>query len=492
MMKAPHAKRALCGVALALVAAGAVACQSHGLEHAAAASPNPTGDGVASLPAPFPTPPTLSGTPDVATLAARVKPSVVNITTTHATRTAKVPFNLPFDFDGTPFGGRGSPRGGQGDGETTRKETALGSGFIIDSAGHVITNAHVIEGADQVRVRLSDDREYDATVKGKDERLDLALLELQGAKDLPAASLGASTTLRVGEYVVAVGNPFGLGHTVTMGIVSAKGRAIGAGPYDDFIQTDASINPGNSGGPLFDLHGQVVGINTAINPNGKGIGFAIPVDELREVLPQLLSTGHVERAKLGAVIQPIDAALAKALGLDRPKGALVSEVERGSPGEKAGLLAGDVILSVDETDIGRSFELPHVISRHAPGSKVNLKVLRNGAEKKLDATLVALTDEKSEAKNGQIERERPTTASSGLGIGVVDAPGEGVVVERVSPGGPADGVLRPGDVILEVNRERTASAAEVSSKVGAADKGAPVLLKVRREGNTRFVAIQRR
>jgi serine protease Do len=467
----------LSSLALAGVVAGAVGCQSHTLEQAAGAAPLTAS--LPALPAPFTTPPTLAGTPDIATLAARVKPSVVNITTTHATKVPKLPFRLP---EGVPFG----PGFGEG-GAETRRETALGSGFIVDPIGHVVTNAHVVEGADTVKVRLADEREFEATVKGKDERLDLAVLELKGAKDLPAASLGESGVLRVGEYVVAIGNPFGLGHTVTMGIVSAKGRAIGAGPYDDFIQTDASINPGNSGGPLFDLHGQVVGINTAINPNGKGIGFAIPVDELKEVLPQLLGTGHVERGKLGAVIQPVDTALAKAMGLGRARGALVAEVEARSPAERAGLAAGDVIVSVDGTEIDHSFELPRVIARHAPGSKVGLRVFRGGAEQKLDVTLSAL-----EGKDAAQADAGEKAGAHGLGIGVVDAPGEGVVVESVAPDSPADGEIRPGDVLLEVDRKPVVSAADVSAKVSRAAKDQPVLIKLKRGTQTRFVAIERR
>ncbi len=214
-------------------------------------------------------------------------------------------------------------------GEETAKQQALGSGFVVDAQGHVVTNAHVVNEADVVKVKLSDDREYQAKVVGKDERLDVAVLLLEGApKNLPVASLGQSGALRVGDYVVAIGNPFGLGNTVTMGIVSAKGRSIGAGPYDDFIQTDASINPGNSGGPLFDLHGQVVGINTAINPQGRGIGFAIPIDAVKErPAPHLLATGHVVRGRLGVLIQGMDEDLAKALGMDQPRGALVGRVE---------------------------------------------------------------------------------------------------------------------------------------------------------------------
>src|SRR5208282_4845914 len=242
---------------------------------------------------------------------------------------------------------------------------------LIDKQGHVVTNAHVIDDADVVKVKLTDDREYTAKVIGKDTRMDLAVLQLQNASDLPdPVALGSSESLRVGEYVVAIGNPFGLGDTVTMGIVSAKSRSIGAGPYDDFIQTDASINPGNSGGPLFNLHGQVVGINTAINPNGKGIGFAIPSDALRDVLPQLEATGHVSRGRLGVGIQPVDAPLAKALGLEKARGALVGDVEADGPAAKVGMKSGDVILSVDGAEVSHAQDLPRIVARHAPGTTV--------------------------------------------------------------------------------------------------------------------------
>src|SRR5258708_24981047 len=245
---------------------------------ALAADPTPRSsspaDTLTATPAPFATPPLLPGTPDVAALVAKIKPSVVNITTIHESRPAKLDENLPFGMDPFfPFG-----PGRRGGGDQVFRQQALGSGFIVDSMGRVVTNAHVVDGANDVKVKLADEREYSAKVLGRDQRLDLAVLELQGAKDLPAAALAPSEQLRVGEYVVAIGNPFGLGHTVTMGIVSAKSRTIGAGPYDDFIQTDAAINPGNSGGPLFNSKGQVVGINTAITAQGKGIGFAIPVD----------------------------------------------------------------------------------------------------------------------------------------------------------------------------------------------------------------------
>jgi serine protease Do len=425
----------------------------------------------------------------VATLVAKVTPAVVNITTIHDVKAPQMDFESPFGFD--PFGM--FPRGGRpfGGGDQVYRQKALGSGFLVDGAGHVVTNAHVVEDADSVRVKLSDDREFEAKVKGRDTRLDLAVLELVGARDLPAASLGSSQELRVGEYVVAIGNPFGLGNTVTMGIVSAKSRAIGAGPYDDFVQTDASINPGNSGGPLFNLRGQVVGINTAINPQGRGIGFAIPVDALRDVLPQLLSAGKVARGRLGVAIQPVDNALAKALGMDKAKGALVGDVEPGGPADKAGIRPGDLIVRVDQTDIGRSEDLPRVVARHAPGSKVKVEFVRERAARSAEITLDELREETSERSSGgpSVPGSR---APTDFGVQLSDVPGQGAVVTRVLPGGPADGVLEHGDVILEVNRVPVTRASDVQKQVSSAPAGKPVLLKIKRQDKTRFVAIERR
>jgi serine protease Do len=468
-----------------------------GCQHAASASPpEPAAQ---TTPAPFPTPPVLPGTPDVATLVAKVRPSVVNITTVQQVRVPHGDYGFPGGFgDLFPFfnqgPGRRAPglRPGPEEGDEVMKQQALGSGFIVDSQGHVVTNAHVVNEADVVKIKLSDDREFRAKVVGKDERLDVAVLQLQNAPgDLPVAALGASEATRVGEYVVAIGNPFGLGNTVTMGIVSAKGRSIGAGPYDDFIQTDASINPGNSGGPLFNLHGQVVGINTAINPQGKGIGFAIPIDAVKDVLPQLIGSGHVARGRMGVVIQPMDEDLAKALGMDRARGALVEEVESASPAEAAGIKAGDVILAVDGQDVPRSEELPRMIARHAPGAHVKLTVLHEHQHRNVDVPLMALKDE---SESGAEPSHGPSSDSAGrattLGIGIGEQDGH-VVVERVQPNGPADGKLRPGDVIDEVNGQPVHASTELSSKVHATPADRPVLLRVRRGGQARFVAIER-
>jgi len=466
-----------------VIASLAAGCQHNHADSGLVPVAHADGNGSA-VAAPFASPPLLQGTPDVAALAARVKPVVVNITTTHNVRSHRV--ELPFDFG--PFG-----RGGD-DGDVVRKQTALGSGVIIDAAGHVVTNAHVVDDADTVKVRLADDREFSAKVKGRDPRTDIAVLAIEGAKDLPFASLGSSEQLQVGQYVVAVGNPFGLGHTVTMGIVSAKGRAIGAGPYDDFIQTDASINPGNSGGPLFDLRGQVVGINTAINPQGRGIGFAIPVDEVKDVVPQLLATGHVARGRIGVAIQPVDAAMARALGLDRPKGALVGEVEPGSPAERAGLKSGDVITAVDGAEIQRSEELPRTVARHAPGTTVKLTVLRDKAAKQFDVALAPLKErpEKQASLDGDDANEAsPAAAPGALGVRIADIAGQGVIIRSVVPGSSADGSLRPGDRILEVNRHPVSTSTEVQSRLKETPAGQPYLLKVKRDDVTRFVAIDR-
>jgi len=470
---------------------------ANGCTHAAAAASPP--ETVPQAAAPFATPPVLPGTPDVATLVAKVRPSVVNITTVHQVRMPHGDLGVPdfgeffpFFHHGQPRGGTRPNRGGEGeDGDDVIKQQALGSGFLIDAQGHVVTNAHVVDGADAVKVKLPDDREFRAKVIGKDDRLDVAVLELQNAPhDLPTAALGASDALRVGEYVVAIGNPFGLGDTVTMGICSAKGRSIGAGPYDDFIQTDASINPGNSGGPLFNLRGQVVGINTAINPQGKGIGFAIPIDAVKDVLPQLLSTGHVARGRIGVIIQGVDDDLAKALGMDRPTGALVEQVEAGSPAEKAGIKDGDVILAVDGQQVPRSEELPRIVARRAPGTRVKLTVLHNSQRREVDLTLAALKEEVAHRGQSEGPNAAPSEPSSGLGIGVGEEDGS-VIVQHVAPDGPADGKLRQGDVIEEVNHQPVTGAKDLAAKVHSAPQDKPVLMRVKRGDQSRYVAIDR-
>jgi serine protease Do len=353
----------------------------------------------ASSPAP-PITPALPASPlDVASLVARVRPAVVDVT---VVRAIESPRRRPPQ---SPPGSREPPEGVPG-----LAQQGLGAGFIIDAAGHVITNAHVVDGATAVRVRLADDREVEAGVVGLDPWLDIALLAMRGAKDLPSVPLGGSSALRVGEPVVAIGNPYGLNSTVTMGIVSAKGRAIGVGPYDDFIQTDASINPGNSGGPLFDLHGRVVGVNTAIHPHGKGLGFSIPIEDVEEVLPQLLSKGHVDRGMLGVMVEAVDRTTAK---VEERRGARLSAVERGSPAERSGLREGDIIVSVDGEPLTRERGLARAVASRAPGSRVAIGILRGGAPRTIAVTLGAFSDE-SRAPPPPVEE----TESSVLGAPV--------------------------------------------------------------------------
>jgi serine protease Do len=424
--------------------------------------------------------------PDVATLVAKVSPAVVNITATQELRLQQSAID-PFEF----FFGRQPRQGRPEQREETLKRRGLGSGFILDG-GRVVTNAHVVENATTVRVTLSDEREFDAKVKGRDERLDLAVLELLGARDLPHVALGQSEQLRVGEYVVAIGNPFGLGNTVTMGIVSAKGRELGAGPYDDFVQTDASINPGNSGGPLFNLRGEVIGISTAINPAGQGIGFAIPIDALKDVLPQLVEKGSVSRGKLGVAIQAVDAHLAKALGLDKARGALVADIEPGSAGDKAGLKPGDVIVSVDQAPVVRAHDLPRLVARKAPGTRVTLEVLgKNMAARKVNATLDELRDIEREGKSpaGTLP---PPGGRGDFGLELGDDPRGGVVVRGVDRGSTAADAVEPGDVIVEVNGAPVKNAREAATRLRETKSDRPLLLKVLRNGRSLFVAIERK
>jgi serine protease Do len=467
---------------LLVVAALALSLGACGRQ-AALAAPPPESPVVAKAPAPAaqlpPVP--VPATFDVADLAERVQPTVVNITTTH-----DVVFRGMGGENGDPFEFFFGRRPGGPGREMRQKQTALGTGFIIDPSGFVATNNHVVEGADGIRVRLADEREFEAEIVGRDPKLDVALLKLKGAWGLPAAELGSSDTLRVGEHVLAVGNPFGLGHTVTLGIVSAKARSIGAGPYDDFVQTDASINPGNSGGPLFNWRGQVVGINTAIRAGANGIGFAIPIDAAKDVLPQLRDKGHVERGQLGLAFQPISPELAKALALPSTHGALVTEVQPGSAAERAGLKAGDAILSVNGTSIVHAEDLRRNVARNAPGKTIALGILRGGERKELQATLDALHDDADGDARPAPRGGKPT--SSHLGLELNDVPGLGVRVERVLDGSNVDDV-QPGDVIVAVAGQAVPSVDALRTALAKLSPGSTALLKIRRGKSERFAAI---
>jgi serine protease Do len=435
---------------------------------------------------PLATPPVLAGTPDIASLVEKVQPAVVNITTSASVQMP--PMIDPFEFFFGPEG-FGRPEGRTPfsipfpSGPVERERRSLGSGFVIDADGYVVTNNHVIEDADEVMVRFADDRSFPARVIGRDGKLDVALLKLDGAGVLNPVVLGDSDALRVGEYVIAVGNPFGLGHTVTMGIVSAKDRTIGAGPYDDFIQSDASINPGNSGGPLFNLRGELVGINTAIHRQGQGIGFAIPINMVKDVVLQLRDKGHVQRGKLGITFQPVNEDIARALGLDRPRGALVSEVERGAAADRAGLRVGDLIVEVNGTQLSRSHDLPRLIASQPPGSSVRLQFLREGKPQTVTITLDAL-----EADDKGVGKAAKGASPSRFGL-TMQPHANGVVVTAVS-GKVASRLVR-GDIIQSVDRVPVTTPEQVFAGLTRAKaEKRPALLQVRRGNTTLFVAVE--
>ena len=367
----------------------------------------------------------------------------------------------------------------------------VGSGFIIDASGLVVTSHHVVEGADAVTVTLQDGRKLEAQVLGADPKTDLALLEVDAGEALPVVEFGDSERTRIGDWVVAVGNPFGLGGTVTAGIVSGRGRDLGSGPYDDFLQVDAPINRGNSGGPLFDRTGRVIGVNTAIfSPTGGnvGIGFAIPANVAGPVIESLRADGSVERGWLGVQIQRIDETMAEALGLDETKGALVASVMADGPAAEAGLLAGDVILSFDGKRLDSMKDLPRIVAEVDSGTEVEIEIWRDGGSETLTATI------------GEQGPDTVATASSGdsddAKLGVMLAPrGEpgkaGVTIAEVAPGSPAArSGLRPGDVIVRAGSRTVNRADDVAGAVqAAASDDKPVLLLVERGDHRRYVAI---
>ena len=427
------------------------------------------GEGAAEAPVP--------ATFNVADLSEKVRPTVVNITTMHTPPPGSRTTN-PFDFFFGPHG--------QQMPERPMARSALGTGFIISADGYVVTNAHVIEGADKVKVRLVDEREFDADVVGRDAKLDLALLKLKKVDGLPMAAMGTSETLRVGEHVLAVGNPFGLGHTVTLGIVSAKARSIDIGLYDNYIQTDASINPGNSGGPLFNWKGEVIGINTLIRAGANGIGFAIPIDVLKDVLPQLRDKGRVDRGKLGLAFQPITSDLARALGLPSPKGALVSDIAPGGSADRAGIKQGDVIVAVNGTTIVHADELPRNVARNVPKSNIKVSLVRGGKPMDVTASLDVLEADDDDKPPARRPDPASSTNQDKFGAEFVDMPGGGVRVERVTD---PESELERGDIIIEVNGAPVLDVRSFEIAMNKLSAGSSALVKVKRGRATRFAAI---
>lgn len=433
-----------------------------------------------------------------ADLVERLKPTVVNISTTKTVRSGgmRSPFGggSPFDryFGGDDFFERFF-------GDTPRREfkqRSLGSGFIISSDGYIFTNNHVVERADKILVKLSDGREYHAEVIGRDAKTDLALIKIKPGNSLPVVEIGDSEKLRVGEWVIAIGNPFGLEQTVTAGIVSAKGRVIGAGPYDNFIQTDASINPGNSGGPLFSMDGKVIGVNTAIVAQGQGIGFAIPISMAKNILPDLKSKGKVTRGWMGISVQDVTEDIAKNLKLGQRSGALISEVFKGDPADQAGLRTGDVILEINGKNIKDTHQLLILIASFQVGDKVNVKVSRDGQEKTFQVTVaerkdrpeVAMESSKEKASFGMnVVDITPQTARQ-FGIPV----SKGVVVTDVEQGSPADEVgIQPRDIIQQVNKVNVGSLKEYQREMAKPAAKNSILLLIKRGKTTYYVALRR-
>ncbi|MBW2121407.1 MAG: DegQ family serine endoprotease [Deltaproteobacteria bacterium] len=427
-----------------------------------------------------------------ARLAEKLKPAVVNISTTMVVK--QHPF---FSGRPSPFGEQDPFRqfwerffGGQMPQEFETK--SLGSGVIINSQGYIVTNNHVVENAKEIVVTLSNEKDYKAKVIGKDKKTDLALIKIDAEGDLPVAPLGDSDKLKVGEWVIAIGNPFGLAETVTAGIVSAKGRVIGAGPYDDFIQTDASINPGNSGGPLFNFWGEVVGINTAIVATGQGIGFAIPINMAKAVVSQLKEKGRVVRGWLGVGIQRVTSQLAKSFGLKEPKGALVSQVFKDTPADRAGIKQGDVILEFDGKKVENFGDLPRIVASTPPGKKVSIKIWRDGKVLTLELT-VAEMKEKAEVAEAPAAKPLGITVQDitpeiarGLGLEGV----RGVVVTDVKPRSPAaEAGIRRGDVIQEVNRKPVKDTAAFARAIEEAKGQEKILFLIRRGENSLFVTV---
>src|SRR6266851_2626197 len=464
-------------------------------------------------------------TPDsFADLAEKLLPSVVNISTTQTLKSDRgreragpeipqFPPGSPFEEFFRDFLDRGLPKGGRPDAQP-RKATSLGSGFIIDPAGYVVTNNHVIADADEITVILHDDTNLKAELVGRDTKTDIALLKVKTDKTLSAATFGDSDAARVGDWVLAIGNPFGLGGSVTAGILSARQRDINSGPYDDFLQTDASINRGNSGGPMFDMDGQVIGINTAIySPSGGsiGIGFAIPSNLAKAVVAELQNEPdhNVHRGWLGVRIQAVTDEIAESLGLDKARGALIASVSDNGPAQAAGIQAGDVVVSFNNRPVGDMRRLPRLVAETPVGRSVPVTLWRKRKEHPVQVTVGRLEESDQQQASAQdtpkktAKDEAGVVKTLGLTLSGITADlkekfslagdSKGVVVVDVAKDSPgaAKGV-RPGDLIMEAAQEEVKSPGEVSTKIDEAKKSGrkSILLLVERQGDLRFIALR--
>ncbi|MBM5460022.1 DegQ family serine endoprotease [Pseudomonas sp. P66] len=443
--------------------------------------------------------------PDFTTLVEQASPAVVNISTKQKLPDRKYAAGQMPDIEGLPpmfreFFERNMPQQPRSPrGDRQREAQSLGSGFIISNDGYVLTNNHVVADADEIIVRLSDRSELQAKLVGTDPRTDVALLKVEG-KNLPTVKLGDSEKLKVGEWVLAIGSPFGFDHSVTKGIVSAKGRTLPNDTYVPFIQTDVAINPGNSGGPLFNMNGEVVGINSQIFTRSggfMGLSFAIPIDVAIDVSNQLKKDGKVSRGWLGVVIQEVNKDLAESFGLDKPAGALVAQVLEDGPAAKGGLQVGDVILSMNGQPIVMSADLPHLVGSLKDGAKAKLDIIRNGKRQSLDITVGALPEDDADitaSANGGVER-----SSNRLGVSVADLTAEqkktlelkgGVVIKEVQDGPAAMIGLRPGDVISHLNNQAILSAKQFTEIAKELPKNRSVSMRVLRQGRASFITFK--
>jgi serine protease Do len=440
--------------------------------------------------------------PDFKSLVKQAAPAVVNISTIQKTSKQSHPFAGP-NGEEIPEMFKHffrMPESGKGEGPRRKTPQSLGSGFIISEDGYLLTNHHVIVDADKVIVRLADRRELEAEVIGSDKRSDVALLKID-AHDLPIVELGKSKELEVGEWVLAIGSPFGFDHSVTAGIVSAKERALANETYVPFIQTDVAINPGNSGGPLFNLEGEVVGINSQIYTRSggfMGLSFAIPIDVAMNVADQLKTDGYVTRGWLGVIIQEVNRDLAESFGLDKPAGALVAQVLPGSPAEKAGLMAGDVILSFEGMEVIRSADLPHHVGRVKPGKKARVDIVRGGKAKSIRVEIGVLPTAEQLANNvGGVKPELAKNNRLNVDVDELDIQRKekwqvaaGVVVRRVMPGAGSEAGLMVGDVITMLNGEQVKSVNDFNyiSKQLPTERSLP--MRIVRRGSPMFIPIR--
>jgi serine protease Do len=435
--------------------------------------------------------------PDFTELAEKQGPAVVNISTTQSTRNplaSQIP-NLPEDDPFYEFFRRFIPSPGPREFQSQ----SLGSGFIISADGYILTNAHVIDAADEVTVKLNDKREFKAKVIGADRRTDVSLIKID-ATGLPTVRFGDPSKLKVGEWVIAIGSPFGFENSVTAGIVSAKGRSLPQENFVPFIQTDVAVNPGNSGGPLFNMRGEVVGINSQIYSRTggfMGLSFAIPIDVANEIAQQLRATGKVTRGRIGVVIQPVTKELAASFGMSKPQGALVNSVEKSGPAEKAGIEPGDVILKFDGKPVNASEDLPRIVGSARPGSKATVQVWRNKAARDLQVTVAELQDDRA-VRQSQRGGKPPATPPTRFGLNLSELTEakrselkiEGGIMVESAQGAAARAGIRRGDVILSVNNQVVKSIDQFTQLMNQFEKGSIVALRVRRGNNSLYVPFQ--